>query len=125
MSQESIQRIYDRFAAGIEQACASGRGQAHLHGYLCELGAELASAVFLAVEHFVASTDLEPDDALVRAAAFIKNEGIELLNGLAETFEQLGVTGGAQLEAAAMAAATAYRERIEELMARTTPGGAA
>ncbi len=126
MSETSIIRIYEDFAARVPKACANGRGEALFHEFLAASAADLADFIFLKMDAEVGAitSDERAAEVWAWAQVFLQEQGISLLDGVAEVLLQFNASPE-MIETAQTVSATAYRDRLSSLFATSGAGGAA
>ena len=126
MSETSINRIFEEFAAKVPEACADGRGEALFKAFLVATAAHFAEAIFLKMdaEAGAITSDERAAEVWAWAQVFPHESAIALLEGIGEVLRRFSATPET-IERAQEVSAAAYRDRLESLFATSGAGGAA
>jgi len=126
MSAETLQKLYERVASEVEQACAEGRGKELIDTFFRDIAADLADTVFLKMDEEMrkVADDEEAERYLAWAEEFPYLEGLRLVGNVTETLISYRASE-ADIAAAQALTATAFSERLNFLFDSSHKGGAA
>ncbi|MCW6506904.1 hypothetical protein [Lichenifustis flavocetrariae] len=126
MSVETIERLHRDFTAGVDEACAAGKGPEHLIGYFRATGRDCAHTVFLKMIAEMESASDTTAEVVFEWLSEFPEAAVNLLaTGIRDSLAQFGLTGSAFAEETESAAVTEFAERLDHLFEASQPGGSA